>query len=118
MADPANAVKQHFAAWIFQTPVSIFRNEANNRKVATRGPNCILDVVQNLAGSATAQRNPGQCASFGISAQAYRVQTDRQFSAFGDRKQIRVFQAKFASAILIRTGQVELVGSSVPGCVI
>src|SRR5271156_3940645 len=85
---PVDAVEQHLAYRILQTPMIIFRHITNDRHgVAIRRPLGVLHVVQYLVWRSTAQRNPRQRSTARVAAVIYGVEPDRQFSAFGDREQ-------------------------------
>src|SRR6202140_849807 len=119
MTDPSDGVQQNLADRIFQTPVIVFRNVTDDRHgVAVRRPIRVLYVVQNFVRRSSTQRNSRQRSTARVSAVKLRVQTNRQFSAFGNRKQFRILDSQFTRARIVRARHIKLVLATVPRCAV
>src|SRR4029077_5807985 len=58
IADPIDAVKQHFANGIFETPMPFFWKITDHRHTfAVRGPIRVLYILQNLSWCSPAERH-------------------------------------------------------------
>src|SRR5580658_3587532 len=97
MTHPVDAVEQHFADGILQTPMIIFRNVVDDRQtVAVGGKVGVSYVVQHLAWRSSTQRHPCQRSASRVAAVILGVEPDGQLSGLGDRKQLSILNSQFS----------------------
>jgi hypothetical protein len=117
--DPIDAVEQHLAYGVLQTPVHRCGNETDDRHaLAIRGPIGFLDVVEDLPRTTAAEWNPRKCAAAGITSEIDGLEAKREFALLGNREQGGVLDTEFLRTGLVRTNDVNLRFAAVPSSVI
>src|SRR5580704_12701346 len=116
MADPVDAVEQHFAHGILEAPVAIFGDVANHGQgVAVGGPVCVLHIIEHFAWRTSAERNASESSRASVAAVTDSIQPDGKLTALRNRKQFGIFDAKLASAGIVGSRQIELRVTAIPG---